>query len=122
MVWDLAAGQPSTAAPEPVRRAAHASLDEHILGYTEAPGIEPLRRAIATHYRDRYDLAVDTDDGLVVSAGGRVLSVVGTGADLAQARENAYALVNSVHLRGSHYRTDIALAAAEGRVHVPGTA
>jgi len=63
-----------------------------------------------------------TDDGLVVSAGGRVLSVVGTGADLAQARENAYALVNSVHLRGSHYRTDIALAAAEGRVHVPGTA
>ena len=63
-----------------------------------------------------------TDDGLVVSAGGRVLSVVGTGSDLARARENAYALASSVHLRGSHYRTDIALAAAEGRVHVPGTA
>ena len=27
-----------------------------------------------------------------------------------------------VHLRGSHYRTDIAAAAAEGRVLVPGTA
>lgn len=63
-----------------------------------------------------------TGDGLVVSAGGRVLSVVGTGSDLARARENAYALAASVHLRGSHYRTDIALAAAEGRVHVPGTA
>lgn len=63
-----------------------------------------------------------TDDGSVVSAGGRVLSVVGTGEDLATARENAYALVSSVRLRGSHHRTDIALAAAEGRVHVPGTA
>jgi phosphoribosylamine--glycine ligase len=58
----------------------------------------------------------------VVAAGGRVLSVVGTGADLAQARERAYALVESVHLRGSQHRTDIALAAAEGRVRVPGTA
>jgi len=27
-----------------------------------------------------------------------------------------------VQLRGSHYRTDIAAAAAEGRVLVPGTA
>ncbi len=62
------------------------------------------------------------DDGSVVSAGGRVLSVVGTGADLAQARERAYELVRSVHLRGSHHRTDIALAAAQGSVHVPGTA
>ena len=35
------------------------------------------------------------DDGSVVSAGGRVLSVVATGADLAQARERAYALVES---------------------------
>ena len=59
-------------------------------------------------------------DGSVVSAGGRVLSVVATGADLAAARENAYALVGQVHLRGSHYRTDIAAAAAEGRVLVPG--
>ncbi|HEY5877720.1 MAG TPA: phosphoribosylamine--glycine ligase, partial [Nakamurella sp.] len=62
------------------------------------------------------------DDGSVVSAGGRVLSVIGTGSDLAKARDNAYALVGSIHLRGSHHRTDIALAAAEGRVSVPGTA
>ena len=32
------------------------------------------------------------DDGAVVSSGGRVLSVVGTGADLAAARDAAYAL------------------------------
>ena len=67
MVWDLAAGQPSTAAPAPVRRAAHAALDSHILGYTEAPGIQPLRDAIAGHYRHRYDLAVDPDSVVVTT-------------------------------------------------------
>ena len=35
------------------------------------------------------------DDGAVVSAGGRVLSVVATGADLAAARADAYALVDA---------------------------
>src|SRR6476661_85654 len=48
------------------------------------------------------------DDGAVVSSGGRVLSVVGTGADLASARENAYALIKSIKLPGSHFRSDIA--------------
>ncbi|NTW40837.1 MAG: phosphoribosylamine--glycine ligase [Cellulomonadaceae bacterium] len=46
-------------------------------------------------------------DGLV-SAGGRVLSVVGTGADIDAAREAAYAGVERISLRGSHHRTDIA--------------
>ncbi|WP_158884267.1 phosphoribosylamine--glycine ligase [Amycolatopsis anabasis] len=59
------------------------------------------------------------DDGAVVSHGGRVLSVVGVGADLAEAREQAYARVAKVHLPGSHHRTDIALRAAEGEVAVP---
>jgi phosphoribosylamine--glycine ligase len=58
------------------------------------------------------------DDGAVVSSGGRVLSVVGTGADLAAAREAAYALIGSIRLPGSHFRTDIGLAAAEGRISV----
>jgi phosphoribosylamine--glycine ligase len=62
------------------------------------------------------------DDGAVVSAGGRVLSVVATGSDLTSARRAAYELVDRVHLRGSHHRTDIAAAAAQGRVLVPGTA
>ncbi len=62
------------------------------------------------------------DDGTVVSAGGRVLSVVATGSDLTSARRKAYELVDRVQLRGSHHRTDIAAAAAEGRVLVPGTA
>jgi phosphoribosylamine--glycine ligase len=56
------------------------------------------------------------DDGTIVSSGGRVLSVIGTGADLAAAREAAYRIVSSIRLPGSHFRSDIALAAAEGRI------
>ena len=56
------------------------------------------------------------DDGALVSSGGRVLSVVGTGADLSAARASAYATLDSIRLPGSHFRTDIALAAAEGRI------
>ncbi|RWA16359.1 phosphoribosylamine--glycine ligase [Mycolicibacterium elephantis DSM 44368] len=56
------------------------------------------------------------EDGAIVSCGGRVLSVVGTGPDLAAARSAAYALIESIRLPGSHFRTDIGLAAAEGRI------
>ncbi len=58
------------------------------------------------------------DDGTIVSSGGRVLSAVGTGADLPAARDAAYAVMSSVRLPGSHFRTDIGLAAAEGRISV----
>ena len=58
------------------------------------------------------------DDGAIVSSGGRVLSVVGTGPDLVAARDAAYTLTNSIRLPGSHFRSDIGLAAAEGRVSV----
>ncbi|MCZ4274739.1 phosphoribosylamine--glycine ligase [Rhodococcus sp. BGS-1C] len=57
-------------------------------------------------------------DGVVVSAGGRVLSVVGTGADLDAARIDAYAKIDAIRLPGSHFRTDIGLAAAEGRINL----
>ncbi len=52
-------------------------------------------------------------DGALVSSGGRVLSVVGTGADLGAARAAAYAGVARITLAGSHHRTDIARRAAE---------
>ncbi len=59
------------------------------------------------------------DDGAIVSAGGRVLSVVGTGPTLAAARTDAYARVADVHLAGSHHRGDIARRAVEGVVTTP---
>ncbi len=53
------------------------------------------------------------DDGALVSSGGRVLSIVGTGDDLAAARADAYRKVDGIQLAGSHHRTDIAQRAAE---------
>ena len=58
-------------------------------------------------------------DGATVTAGGRVLSVVATGSSLAEARAHVYEAVNQVEFRGRHFRTDIALAAAEDRIHIP---
>jgi phosphoribosylamine---glycine ligase len=58
------------------------------------------------------------DDGAIVSSGGRVLSVVGTGTDLSDARSVAYETIRSIRLPGSHFRTDIGLAAAEGEIRV----
>ncbi|WNG86864.1 phosphoribosylamine--glycine ligase [Mycobacterium sp. ITM-2016-00317] len=56
------------------------------------------------------------EDGSLVSSGGRVLTVVGTGADLAAARADAYRTTEGIRLPGSHFRRDIGLAAAEGRI------
>jgi phosphoribosylamine--glycine ligase len=56
------------------------------------------------------------EDGAIVSSGGRVLSVVGTGPDLAAARDAAYTLMKSIRLPGGHFRSDIGLAAAEDRI------
>jgi phosphoribosylamine--glycine ligase len=50
-------------------------------------------------------------DNQLVSAGGRVLNAVGSGADLAEARANAYAAAGRVRMRGSWYRHDIAARA-----------
>ena len=47
-------------------------------------------------------------DGRLVSSGGRVLNVVGTGADVAAARAAAYAAAGRIRMRGGWYRKDIA--------------
>lgn len=48
------------------------------------------------------------DEGRLVSAGGRVLSVVGIGVDLDAARDATYTGVDAIALEGSQHRTDIA--------------
>jgi phosphoribosylamine--glycine ligase len=57
-------------------------------------------------------------DGALVSAGGRVLSVVALGESLSLARSRVYEAVEKVQLEGSHHRTDIALAAEQNELHV----
>ena len=57
--------------------------------------------------------------GRLVSAGGRVLNVVGTGPDLATARAVAYAAAGQIRMRGGWFRGDIA---AEAASHAPSPA
>lgn len=54
------------------------------------------------------------ENGRLVTAGGRVLSVTGRGADVAAARRRAYAAADVISWEGQHRRSDIALAAAGG--------
>ena len=61
------------------------------------------------------------EDGRIVAAGGRVLDVMAVGADLASARDTAYRAVSCLELAGGHHRSDIALAAARGEIHIPGS-
>jgi phosphoribosylamine--glycine ligase len=49
-----------------------------------------------------------SDDGRLVTTGGRVLNVVGRGPDVAEARRRAYAAVAHLSWPGEHHRTDIA--------------
>jgi phosphoribosylamine--glycine ligase len=47
-------------------------------------------------------------DGQLVTSGGRVLNVVGLGANIDEAREHAYAAVQKISFEGMQFRTDIA--------------
>jgi phosphoribosylamine---glycine ligase len=61
-----------------------------------------------------FHAGTELKDGVLHSSGGRVLAVTGMGADLAQARDKAYLAISRITLRGSHYRSDIALTASIG--------
>jgi|LNFM01.1.fsa_nt_gb phosphoribosylamine--glycine ligase len=47
-------------------------------------------------------------DGAIVTAGGRVLTIVARGQDLRDAASRAYRAVERISIRGAHYRRDIA--------------
>ncbi len=78
---------------------------------------ERLPRAYVLHAGTSRDAG-----GHLMSAGGRVLNVVGTGADLAAARSAAYSAAGSIRMRGGWYRSDIAERAAAAQSRVAGQA
>ena len=55
--------------------------------------------------------ATSAADGRPYTAGGRVLTVVGQGADVAAAQAAAYRAAASIHFEGAHFRSDVAAAA-----------
>lgn len=81
-------------------------------GYPERPVVGRAIRGLAEAeevagvHVTHAATAVDGAD--LVATGGRVLGVVGTGADLGQARMRAYEAVERIDLDGAQFRSDIA--------------
>ena len=53
-VLHLEVGQPSTSAPLGAKRRAIKAIEEEILGYTSALGMQPLRERLSHHYLEWY--------------------------------------------------------------------
>lgn len=115
----LAAATGTLAAVPPLRWSEGAAVTVVVAShnYPDTPRtgdvIEGL--AEAAELDSAYVLHAGTkrdEEGRVVSAGGRVLSVTATGPDLAAARTRAYEAVSRIRLAGSHHRTDIAAKVA----------
>jgi phosphoribosylamine---glycine ligase len=73
------------------------------------PGIHFVAAGGATNAYVLHAGTARDASGELVSAGGRVLNVVGAGRDVAAARAAAYELAGTVEMRGGWYRRDIAL-------------
>lgn len=81
-------------------------------GYPEAPitgrAITGLDTALAIHGVTVAHAATAVSGDELLATGGRVLSVVATGTDFAEARSRAYLALEAIELEGGQYRTDIA--------------
>jgi len=81
--------------------------------YESGLAIEGLAAAEAVPGALVFHSGTAERDGRVVTSGGRVLSVTGTGRDLTEARERAYEACSRISFDGMYYRRDIAARAAE---------
>ncbi|MFC0551851.1 phosphoribosylamine--glycine ligase [Planotetraspora thailandica] len=101
------------AAHEPLRWRGGAAVTV-VIAAENYPG-DPVKgdpiEGIPAGTDEAYVLHAGTarDGEHLVSNGGRVLNVVGTGEDVAAARAAAYAALQKISLRGSHHRSDIAV-------------
>jgi phosphoribosylamine---glycine ligase len=99
---EAAAGTREAAAGTPEAAGAREANEARRAQGPRAQGPEGPR-AYVLHAGTARDAA-----GELVSAGGRVLNVVGSGADTGAARAAAYEVAGTVQMRGGWYRRDIA--------------
>jgi len=81
------------------------SMGDVISGLADAaavPGVEITHAGTAVN-----------DDGLTVTAGGRVVAITALGADAAEARDRAYDAARMINFDGKQMRDDIARRAVE---------
>ena len=80
-------------------------------GYPEAPvkgrRITGLEEAEALDGVLVFQAGTKEENGELLTAGGRVLGVVGLGETLEEAKAKAYEGVSKIHFEGAHYRKDI---------------
>ena len=109
-------------------KAATDSLDDEVLqwrdesavtvvlaaqGYPESPKIGgAISGLLEIDKAQIFHAGTSQSADSLLSAGGRVLTVTGIGADLTEARDRAYRAISQIQLEGSFYRTDIALNAS----------
>ena len=86
-------------------------------GYTTGVPIDGLDAAAEVEGAVVFHAGTAERHGRVVTSGGRVLSVSGLGATIADARATAYDALSRITFEGMHHRRDIAerAAAEEGR-------
>jgi phosphoribosylamine--glycine ligase len=102
-----------SASAEPPHQSASSGIPVHPAA--EPPSPRPAPPGVPVHppsgpahaYLLHAGTALDSG-GNLVSAGGRVLNVVGTGPDIDAARAAAYAYAGMIRMHGGWYRHDIA--------------
>jgi phosphoribosylamine--glycine ligase len=96
--------------PETVRFGSGATLGV-VLAAANYPGTprqgDPIALPPARADVHVFHAGTTLDNGTLVTAGGRVLTVVGTGASLEQARDSAYACAEEIQFAGKQMRHDI---------------
>jgi phosphoribosylamine--glycine ligase len=84
-------------------------------GYPESPKIGASIQIPTSVGTTVYHAGTSHTSQGLVSSGGRVLTVTGLGENLSAARESAYRTISKISCENSFYRSDIALAASEGK-------
>jgi phosphoribosylamine---glycine ligase len=108
---------------EPLFAAAHGALDETPLDWKADPSVCVVLAAAGypgsvrtgdaitgldqVHAATVFHAGTKLDNNVLVTSGGRVLGVTGSGATLDLAIGNTYDAVRKIHFDGMHYRKDI---------------
>ncbi len=92
--------------------------DDACVGVVMASGGYPGKYQTGFHISGLDDVDKDimvfhagtrvSPEGQIMTSGGRILTVVATGKDLAEAREKVYKNITRIQFEGCHYRKDIA--------------
>jgi phosphoribosylamine--glycine ligase len=83
-------------------------------GYPGQPRVGVSIRGVPDAPAMVFHAGTAMSDGRLVTAGGRVLAVTGSGPSVGAARDAAYAAVDQIHFDGAHWRTDIAAGVESG--------